>query len=76
VLSVVSKPTKWYRQLLLIAGGQQQYNFEGDLTDRQMQLYGQIQTLNYWNTSAFWIHRPSVFDDRLTRGGPSCAAPA
>jgi len=40
-----------------------------------MQLYGQIQTLNYWNTSAFWIHRPSVFDDRLTRGGPVVRRP-
>ncbi len=75
VLPLWTKPTKWYRQLLFIAGGQQQYNFEGDLTDRQMQLYGQIQTLNYWNTSAFWIHRPSVFDDRLTRGGPVVGRP-
>jgi len=70
-----TKPTKWYRQLLFIAGGQQQYNFDGDLNDRQGQIFAQIQTLNYWNTSAFWIRRPSLFDDRLTRGGPVVRRP-
>ena len=69
------KPTKWYRQLFFIAGAQQQYNFDGDLTDRQMQLFGYIQPLNYWNIQGFWIHRPSVFDDRLTRGGPVVRRP-
>jgi len=70
ILPQWTKPTQWYRQLLFILGGQQQYNFEGDLTDRQAQLYAQVQTLGYWNISSFWIHRPSVLDDRLTRGGP------
>jgi len=70
------KPTKWYRQLYLIAGGQQQYNFDGDLTDRQMQAFAQVQTLNYWNLSSFWIHRPEVFDDRRTRGGPVVKLPS
>ena len=64
------KPTKWYRQLFFIAGAQQQYNFDGDLTDRQGQVFAYIQPLNYWNISGFWIYRPDVFDDRLTRGGP------
>ncbi len=71
-----TKPTKWYRQLLFIAGGQQQYTFDGDLNGRQGQLYGQISTLSYWNISGFWIHRPSAFDDRLTRGGPLVRVPA
>ena len=75
ILPQWTKPTNWYRQLLLIAGGQQQYNFDGDLTDRQAQLYAQIQTLGYWNISSFWIHRPSVLDDRLTRGGPVVRRP-
>ena len=69
------KPTKWYRQLFVIAGGQQQYNFDGDLTDRQVQLFGYIQPLNYWNIQGFWIYRPDVFDDRLTRGGPVVKRP-
>jgi uncharacterized protein DUF5916 len=71
-----TKPTTWYRQLFFILGGQQQYNFDGDLTDRQGQVYGQIQPLNYWNISAFWIRRPSTFDDRLTRGGPVVRRPS
>ena len=70
VLPQWTKPTTWYRQLLFVLGGQQQYNFEGDLTQRQLHTYGQIQLLNYWGVSAFWIHRPTTFDDRLTRGGP------
>ena len=69
------KPTKWYRQLFFIAGGQQQYNFDGDLTDRQVQLFAYIQPLNYWNIQGFWLHRPTTFDDRLTRGGPVVQRP-
>src|SRR3989454_2154934 len=70
-----TKPPRWYRQLLFIAGGQQQYNFDGDLTDRQVQLFGYIQPHNYWDINAFWIHRPSVLDDRLSRGGPVLRRP-
>ena len=70
ILPQWTRPTSWYRQLFFIAGGQQQYNFDGDLTDRQAQLYGYIQPHNYWNVNAFWIHRWTVDDDRLTRGGP------
>ncbi len=75
IFPIWTKPTKWYRQLFLIAGGQQQYNFDGDLTDRQFQVFGQVQTLAYWWLSAFWIGRPAVFDDRLTRGGPVVRRP-
>jgi hypothetical protein len=70
-----TKPTRWYRQLFLIAGGQQQYNFDGDLTDRQAQLFGYLQPLNYWQVQGFWIHRPSLLDDRLSRGGPVLKRP-
>jgi hypothetical protein len=69
------KPTRWYRQLFFIAGGQQQYNFDGDLTDRQLQLFGYVQALNYWNVQGFWLHRPSLLDDRLSRGGPVLRRP-
>ncbi len=65
-----TKPSSWYRQAYVIVGGQQQYNFDWDLTDRQAQLFTEIVLLNYWDVSGFWIARPSVFDDRLTRGGP------
>ncbi|HMA39070.1 MAG TPA: DUF5916 domain-containing protein [Gemmatimonadales bacterium] len=70
-----TKPTTWYRQLFFIVGGQQQYNFDWDLTQRQGQLWGQIVLHNYWNISAFWIARPSVLDDGLSRGGPVLRRP-
>ncbi len=75
IFPIWTKPTKWYRQLYVIAGGQQAYNFDGDLTDRQVQTFGQLQTLSYWWLTGFWIHRASVFDDRLTRGGPVVRRP-
>jgi len=75
VFPLWTKPSKWYRQAFLIGGAQQQYNFDGDLTDRQVHGFAQIQTLGYWWLSTFWIHRPDVFDDRLTRGGPVVRRP-
>ncbi|PYP37968.1 MAG: hypothetical protein DMD48_10415 [Gemmatimonadetes bacterium] len=70
-----TKPTSWYRQLFFIVGGQQKYNFAGDVTNRQFQLFGFIQPHNYWNIQSFWMHRAEVFDDRATRGGPVVKAP-
>ncbi len=75
ILPQWTKPTSWYRTLLFIAGGQQQYNFDGDLTDRQGQLFGYVELLNYWNIQAFWIHRPSLLDDQMARGGPVLRRP-
>jgi hypothetical protein len=65
-----TRPTRYYRELNLIAGGQQQYNFDGDAIDRQLHFYVGGELPNYWQTSAFVIWRPEVFEDRLTRGGP------
>jgi hypothetical protein len=70
-----TRPNALFRQGFFIAGGQQQYNFDGDPTDRQVQLFGSVQPHNYWNINAFWIHRFNVLDDRLTRGGPVVGRP-
>jgi hypothetical protein len=67
---VFTRPGRWFRDMIYLAGGQQQVNFDGDLTDRQVQLFGDITFPNYWDARAFWIHRFNVLDDRLTRGGP------
>ena len=75
IFPIWTKPTKWYRQAYLIAGGQQQYTFDGDLNDREVQLFGQVQTLGYWWFTGFWIGIPSVLDERLTRGGPIVRVP-
>jgi hypothetical protein len=67
---IFNRPTSWYRQINLIAGAQQQFNFEGDRTDRQFHGFLYYQLLNYWNINGFVIRRTAVDDDRLTRGGP------
>ena len=39
-----TKPTSWFRQLYLIGGAQQQqYNFEGDMTDRSVHAFAQMR---------------------------------
>ncbi len=75
ILPQWTKPTRWYRTLFFIVGGQQQYNFDGDLTDRQGQVFGYIELPNYWQVQGFWIHRFSLLDDRLSRGGPVLRRP-
>lgn len=63
-------PGRWYRNAVILGGGQQQFNYDGDKTDLQSQLYAGVEFLNYWNLRSFVIHHPTVLDDRLTRGGP------
>ncbi len=70
-----SRPTSWYRSAGVSAGAQQQYNYDGDRTDLQLQAFGRLEFLNYWSVSGFHIHRPSVFDDRALRGGPTVRRP-
>jgi hypothetical protein len=65
-----TKPTRLYRAAYAIVGAQQQFNFDGDLTDRQYQVYGELELKNNWITNGYYIRRPSTYDDRLTRGGP------
>ncbi|MBI4545610.1 MAG: hypothetical protein HY703_10465 [Gemmatimonadetes bacterium] len=65
-----TQPTRWYRRADLMLGAQQQYNFDGDLTDRQFHGWAGSQLANYWWINGMAIHRPETFDDRLTRGGP------
>ncbi|MEP6778500.1 MAG: DUF5916 domain-containing protein [Gemmatimonadaceae bacterium] len=68
-------PTRLYRKLNLIFGGQQQKNFEGDLTDRQLQLYAGTTTPQFWDINSFYIWHPALLDDRLLRGGPVVQRP-
>jgi len=63
-------PGSWYRWIFTSVGGQQQYNFDGDLTDRQFQGFFGFQMPFYWELNSFLILRPQVDDDRMTRGGP------
>lgn len=70
-----TKPTRFQRQSTIIVGGQQQRNFEGDLTDRQLQVYASTTTPQFWNINTFYIWHPALLDERLTRGGPMVERP-
>jgi hypothetical protein len=69
VLRQWTKPGKWYRDAAAIVGAQQQYNYDGDLTDRQGEIWGRVTFPNYMGLSGFTIHRPPTFDALRTRGG-------
>ncbi|MDQ6633492.1 MAG: carbohydrate binding family 9 domain-containing protein [Gemmatimonadota bacterium] len=64
-----TKPTSWYRDAAAIIGGQQQFNYDGDRTDQQGELWGRMTFLNYMSASAFVIHHPPTMDQYRTRGG-------
>ena len=64
-------PTRFYRNIMGLVGGQQQFNYDGLRTDQQAQSYFGVEFPNYWNLRSFVIHRWNTDDDRLTRGGPT-----
>ena len=63
------QPTRWYRNIYVSAGAQQQVNFDGDRNDLQFHQYEEITFLNYWNVGLYAHVRPEVYADRATRGG-------
>jgi hypothetical protein len=65
-----TKPGSWYRSIFAIAGGQQEFNFDGLRTDFERQAYLGVEFLNYWNLRSFVIRQGTNDSDRLTRGGP------
>ncbi len=66
----ITKPGPIYRNYFAVASIQQQYNYDGDRTDREFALgiFGQL--LNFWGANAFVIRTPDYYDDAATRGGP------
>ncbi len=71
-----SKPTKWYRTLSLITGGQYQRNYQGlEVTGRDVHagVFGNTLSGGFFNT--FLILRPTLIDERLLRGGPAVYVP-
>ena len=65
-----TRPNRFARQMAFLAGGQQAYNFFGDLVDRQLEAYASFTFHNYWNVTGFVIVSPPRVDDQATRGGP------
>ncbi len=66
-----TKPTKYYRSIFAIAGGQQEFNFDGLRTDFERQAFLAWEFPNYWNLRTFVIRQGTNDNDRLTRGGPT-----
>jgi hypothetical protein len=63
-------PVWLFRDYAVLAGGQQQYNFDGDRVDRSVRAYATATFRNYWTLTTQVQHSPATLDDRLTRGGP------
>ncbi len=70
VVRQFTRPNRFARQMAFLAGGQQAYNYSGDLVDRQAQLYTEFTFHNYWAVSGFVIFSLPRVDDQATRGGP------
>jgi hypothetical protein len=68
-------PGRWYRSMFAIAGGQQEFNYDGLRTDFERQAYYSIEFPNYWNLRTFVIRNGTNDNDRLTRGGPVVRQP-
>ncbi len=64
-------PGRWYRNMYTIWGAQTQNNYEGDKNEGDWHVWWQATFKNYMNVSSFVLIHPSVYDERLTRGGPT-----
>ncbi|MBA3672535.1 MAG: carbohydrate binding family 9 domain-containing protein, partial [Gemmatimonadaceae bacterium] len=69
VIHTWTVPTSRYRNAAVLVSGQQQFNYDGDLTDRQGAVFGEVMWPNYIYTNAFVIRHPPTFDQYRTRGG-------
>jgi hypothetical protein len=65
-----TRPNRFARQMAFLVGGQQAYNFGGDLVDRQVQAYASFTFHNYWDVAGYVILSLPRDDDQATRGGP------
>jgi hypothetical protein len=70
-----TKPTRHYRTLSLSANAQQQWNYDGDPTVRDVLGLASVELLNYWTTTLIVSRGFSTLSDRLTRGGPVVGRP-
>ncbi|MHB1313340.1 MAG: DUF5916 domain-containing protein [Gemmatimonadaceae bacterium] len=63
-------PTRWYRNIAVTTGAEQQFNWDGLRTFQDANFYFGMELPNYWRIRTFVIHQFVADDDRLTRGGP------
>jgi hypothetical protein len=69
VLRQWTTPGSWYRNASVLVGGQTQFDYDGDRTDGQEEVYGGITFPSYISVNSFVIHRPPSYDALRTRGG-------
>ncbi|HEV2147294.1 MAG TPA: DUF5916 domain-containing protein [Longimicrobiaceae bacterium] len=70
-----TKPTRYYRNFAIMGGAEQQWNYDGDVTGRDVSLSTRAELRNYWNASLFLLRYFPTLSDRLTRGGPVLRQP-
>ncbi|MDF1505416.1 DUF5916 domain-containing protein [Roseisolibacter sp. H3M3-2] len=68
-MRVWTRPTRWYRLASVAAGAQQQYTYDGDLTDRLAGATGEVTLRNWMQARAAVVRKPPVYDPYRTRGG-------
>lgn len=70
-----TRPTSWYRSLMLMGGVSQDFNYDGDRLRGDYAAFLQLQARNYWSTSLYVDRVPFEADDRQARGGPLVGLP-
>ncbi len=65
-----TKPTTFFRNLMLGGAIFRNYDFEGDITWDGIFHNGNIQFLNYYGINWDLAYNPQTLNDRATRGGP------
>jgi hypothetical protein len=68
-------PTRWYQNFAAILGGEEYWNFEGDVTQRDVTPLVSTTLSNYWNVLALAERAFSSVADKALRGGPSVIQP-
>jgi hypothetical protein len=69
VMRAWTTPGTWYRNASMVLSGQQQFDYDGDRTDLQGTLLGEVTFPNYVFARAFATRHPPTYDPYRTRGG-------
>ena len=68
-------PTRWYQNLTAMVGGEQYWNYEGDVTQRDFTTLLSTTLSSYWNVLALVERNAAAIADKLLRGGPAVVTP-
>ncbi|MDP9347963.1 MAG: DUF5916 domain-containing protein, partial [Gemmatimonadota bacterium] len=71
-----TRPGRLFRRWSVSSGPDFSWNYAGDPVRGEARVFVNGQWMNYWSTSFMVGRSLSVYDDRLTRGGPLTRNPA